>query len=72
MRDDRILVDDDDTIMDRVVGVITILSFDIIYSDPAPVADPCILIDDGLTDDSGLSDTDIRDLLFRIRNLFFF
>ncbi len=68
---DRILVDDNDPIMDRVHCKVPFLSGNIIDTDTATITDSSILVYDSLADDSSLSDAYIGDTLLSILPLLF-
>ncbi|MPM71489.1 hypothetical protein SDC9_118454 [bioreactor metagenome] len=57
--DDRILVDDNDPIVDGVHRIIAFLSGDVIDTNPAPVSDASILVNDSPADDRAPSDADV-------------
>ena len=72
IRDDGVLVDDDDSIMNRVHLEVAFRSLDVVDTDTAVGTDSGILVDDGSLDDGGSSDTNVRNSILCIVCLFFF
>ena len=72
IRDDGVLVDDDDSIMNRVHLEVAFRSLDVVDTDTAVGSDSGILVDDGPLDDGGSSDTNVRNSILCIVCFFFF
>ena len=72
IRDDGVLVDDDDSIMYRVHLEVTFCSLDVVDTDTAVGSDSSILVDDSSLDDCCPADTDVRNTVLGISGLLFF
>lgn len=70
--DDRILVDDNDPIVDGIHRIIAFLPGDVIDTNSASVTDASILVNDSPADDRAPSDSDVGNPTLGILNLLLF